>query len=44
MEGHADAGRLNHADVQHFSLRAELFGSEFVEHIVAGGSLTPAEL
>ena len=44
MEGHAGARWLNHADIRHFSLHAEFFGSELVGHIAAGGSLAQAEL
>ena len=44
MEGYADAGRLNHADVQHFSPHAETFGGEPVGHVSAASRQYLAEL
>ena len=44
MEGYADAGRLNHAYVQHFSPHAETFGGEPVGHVTAASRQYLAEL
>ena len=44
MEGYADARRLNHAEVQQFSLHAQTFEGEPVGHVSAASRQRRAEL